>query len=68
MRKNGAVFINTKSFDLWCAVQQTTLHSDDELEVDAGVEKRKIAQAFRKMNKNKKSNKLIVKEFIKQIA
>ena len=68
MRKNGAVFINTKSFDLWCAVQQTTLHSDDELEVDAGVEKRKIAQAFRKMNKNKKSNKLLVKEFIKQIA
>ena len=68
MRKNGAIFINSKSFDLWCAVQQTTLHSDDELEVDAGVEKRKIAQAFRKMNKNKKSNKLIVKEFIKQIA
>ena len=68
MRKNGAVFINTKSFDLWCAVQQTTLHCDDELEVDAGVEKRKIAQAFRKMNKNKKSNKLLVKEFIKQIA
>ena len=68
MRRNGAVFINTKSFDLWCAVQQTTLHCDDELEVDAGVEKRKIAQAFRKMNKNKKSNKLLVKEFIKQIA
>ena len=68
MRKNGAVFINTKSFDLWCAVQQTTLHCDDELEVDAGVEKRKIAQAFRKMNKSKKSNKLLVKEFIKQIA
>ena len=68
MRKNGAIFINSKSFDLWCAVQQTTLHSDDELEVDAGVEKRKIAQAFRKMNKNKKSNKLLVKEFIKQIA
>ena len=68
MRRNGAVFINTKSFDLWCAVQQTTLHCDDELEVDAGVEKRKIAQAFRKMNKSKKSNKLLVKEFIKQIA
>ena len=68
MRKNGAIFINSKSFDLWCAVQQTTLHCDDELEVDAGVEKRKIAQAFRKMNKNKKSNKLLVKEFIKQIA
>ena len=68
MRRNGAVFINTKSFDLWCAVQQTTLHCDDELEVDAGVEKRKIAQAFRKMNKNKKSNKFMAKEFIKQIA
>ena len=68
LRKNGAVFFSNKSFDLWCAIQQNSLHTDTELEVDAGVEKRKIAQAFKKMNKNKKGNKFMVKEFIKQIA
>ena len=68
LKRNGAVFFSNKSFDLWCAIQQHSLHTDTDLEVDAGVEKRKIAQAFRKMNKNKKSNKFMVKEFIKQIA
>ena len=68
LRKNGAAFFSNKSFDLWCAIQQNSLHTDTELEVDAGVEKRKIAQAFKKMNKNKKGNKFMVKEFIKQIA
>ena len=68
LRKKGVVLFSNKSFDLWCGIQQNSLHTDTELEVDAGVEKRKIAQAFRKMNKNKKSNKFMAKEFIKQIA
>tara|TARA_Y100001973_G_scaffold65535_1_gene95792 strand:- start:643 stop:2844 length:2202 start_codon:yes stop_codon:yes gene_type:complete len=68
LRKNGAVFFRNKSFDLWCAIQQQSLHTDTELEVDQGAAKRQITAAFKKMNKNKKSNKFMVKEFIKQIA
>jgi len=68
LRKNGAVFFRNKSFDLWCGIQQHSLHTDTELEVDQGAAKRQITAAFKKMNKNKKSNKFMVKEFIKQIA
>ena len=68
LRKNGAVFFRNKSFDLWCGIQQHSLHTDTELEVDQGAAKRQITADFKKMNKNKKSNKFMVKEFIKQIA
>ena len=44
------------------------LSVEDELDVQAGAEKRKITAAFRKMNKGKKSNKFMTKEFISQIA
>ena len=68
LRKNGAVFFKNKSFDLWCGVVQKSLHTDADLEVDQGAAKRQITAAFKKMNKGKKSNKFMVKEFIKQIA
>ena len=68
LRKNGAVFFKNKSFDLWCAVVQKSLHTDADLEVDQGAAKRQITAAFKKMNKGKRSNKFMVKEFIKQIA
>ena len=53
---------------MWFAMNGNNIHVDDELEVEQGAEKRKITAAFRKMNKNKKSNKFMVKEFISQIA
>ena len=68
LRKKGLVSFASLSFDMWFALQQTSLHNDDELEVEAGAAKRSIVAAFRKMNKSKKSNKFLVKEFIKQIA
>ena len=37
-------------------------------ELEKPSEKRKITAAFRKMNRGKKSNKFMVKEFINQIA
>ena len=68
MRKNGLISFKTLSFDMWFAMNGNSIHADDELEVDQGAEKRKITAAFRKMNRNKKTNKFMVKEFINQIA
>ena len=68
MRKNGLISFKTLSFDMWFAMNSNGIHVDDELEVEQGAEKRKITAAFRKMNKNKKTNKFMVKEFINQIA
>ena len=68
MRKNGLISFKTLSFDMWFAMNGNSIHVDDELEVDQGAEKRKITAAFRKMNRNKKTNKFMVKEFINQIA
>tara|TARA_B100001250_G_scaffold93251_1_gene77707 strand:- start:62 stop:2242 length:2181 start_codon:yes stop_codon:yes gene_type:complete len=68
LKKKGLVSFASLSFDMWFALQQTSLHNDDQLEVEAGAAKRSITAAFRKMNKSKKSNKFLVKEFIKQIA
>ncbi len=67
-KKQGAVFFKGQAFDLMCGINQTILHASDELEVEQGAEKRAISNAFKKMNKSKKSNKFMVKEFIKVIA
>ena len=68
MRKKGLVSFKSLAFDMWFALNSKDLHTDDELDVDQGAEKRKITAAFRKMNRGKKSNKFMVKEFISQIA
>ena len=68
MKKKGLVSFKSLAFDMWFALNGKDLHADDELEVDQGAEKRKITAAFRKMNRGKKSNKFMVKEFISQIV
>ena len=68
MRKKGLVSFTSLSFDMWFAMQSKSLHIEDELDVEVGAAKRSITAAFRKMNKSKKTNKFLVKEFIKQIA
>ena len=68
MRKKGLVSFKSLAFDMWFALNGKDLHTDDDLDVDAGAEKRKITAAFRKMNRGKKSNKFMVKEFITQIV
>ena len=67
-KKQGAVFFKTRAFDLMCGINQNAIHASDDLEVEQGAEKRAISNAFKKMNRSKKSNKFMVKEFIKQIA
>jgi len=68
LRKKGLISFQTLSFDMWFAMNSNNISADDSLDVEQGAEKRKITAAFRKMNKGKKTNKFMVKEFIKQIA
>ena len=44
------------------------VREDDELAVDQGADKRSISTAFKKMNRSKKTNRVMVKQFIDQIA
>ena len=67
-RKEGMIHFKTKSFDQWYGISCTKLRADDELTVDQGADKRSISTAFKKMNRGKKTNRVMVKQFIDQIA
>ena len=67
-RKEGMIHFKSDSFDQWYGISSNKLHDDAELAVDQGADKRAISTAFKKMNKGKKTNKVMVKQFIDQIA
>ena len=67
-RKEGMIHFKSDSFDQWYGIATNKLHDDAELSVDQGADKRAISTAFKKMNRGKKTNKVMVKQFIDQIA
>ena len=67
-RKEGMIHFKSDSFDQWYGISSNKLHDDAELSVDQGADKRAISTAFKKMNRGKKTNKVMVKQFIDQIA
>ena len=67
-RKEGMIHFKTDSFNQWYGISCSKLRVDDELTVDQGADKRSISTAFKKMNRGKKTNKVMVKQFIDQIA
>jgi len=67
-RKEGMIHFKSDSFDQWYGIATNKLHDDAELAVDQGADKRAISTAFKKMNRGKKTNKVMVKQFIDQIA
>ena len=67
-RKESMVHFKTDSFDQWYGISSNKLQDDAELSVDQGADKRSISTAFKKMNRGKKTNKVMVKQFIDQIA
>ena len=67
-RKEGMIHFKSDSFDQWYGISSNKLHDDAELAVDQGADKRAISTAFKKMNRGKKTNKVMVKQFIDQIA
>ena len=68
MRKKNSVCIKTKAFDLFFGLPQSSLGIDADLKVDDDASKREIGNAFRKMFKNKKTNKFVLSTFVEQIA
>ncbi len=67
-RKEGIIHFKSDSFDQWFGISSNKLHVDDELAVDQGADKRAVSTAFKKMNRGKKTNKVMVKQFIDRIA
>ena len=67
-RKEGMIHFKSDSFDQWFGISSNKLHVDDELAVDQGADKRAVSTAFKKMNRGKKTNKVMVKQFIDRIA
>ena len=67
-RKEGMIHFTSNSFDKWYGISSNKLQEDAELSVDQGADKRSISTAFKKMNRGKKTNKVMVKQFIDQIA
>jgi hypothetical protein len=68
MKKNNSVCIKTKAFDLFFGLPQSSLGIDADLKIDDDASKREISNAFRKMFKNKKTNKFVLSTFVEQIA
>ena len=67
-KKNGLIDFTTDTFDHWFCLSGNKLRASDELEVKEGAVKRDISTAFKKMNRGKKTNRVMVKQFINQIA
>ena len=67
-KREGMIHFKTNSFDQWYGISCNKLRVDDELTVDQGSDKRSITTAFKKMNRGKKTNRVMVKQFIEQIA
>ena len=68
--KKGNLSLTLNSFDKFFMIPQNHLSvNSDQLEsVDEGASKREVSMAFRKMFKNKKTNKFMLSEFAKVIA
>jgi len=68
--KKGNLSLTMRSFDKFFMIPQQHLHVDSDVldQVQEGSAKKDVSRAFRKMFKNKKTNKFMLSEFAKQIA
>ena len=67
-KKEGIITFKSDSFDQWFAISSNKLRTEDDLAVDQGADKRAVSTAFKKMNRGKKTNRVMVKQFIDRIA
>tara|TARA_Y100001963_G_scaffold157664_1_gene254505 strand:- start:1359 stop:3554 length:2196 start_codon:yes stop_codon:yes gene_type:complete len=68
--RKGNAHLTMESFDKFFIIPQKDLNVNSDLldDVEDGSSKRQVSSAFRKMFKNKKTNKFILQSFAKQIA
>ena len=68
IRKTGSVCMKLDSFDLMFGIPQNGLNVDTDLNVSDDAKKSDVSKAFRKMFKNKRTNKFVLQQFADQIA
>ena len=68
IRKTGSICMKLDSFDLMFGIPQSGLTVDTDLNVSDDAKKADVSKAFRKMFKNKRTNKFVLQQFADQIA
>ena len=67
-KNKSAVIPFPKSYTALYAISNTTIDADTEFDVESGAKKGEISKAFKKMLKNKSTNKKLLNSFIEYVA
>ena len=67
-KTKSAIIPNPKSYTALYAISNTTIDADTEFDVESGAKKGEISKAFKKMLKNKSTNKKLLNSFIEYVA
>ena len=67
-KEKSVVIQNPLSYSAIFAIQQNSLESDTDFNVEAGAKKGEISKAFKKMLKSKSTNKKLLSSFVGYIA
>ncbi len=67
-KEKSAIITMPKGYTALYAISNTTINADTDFDVEDGAKKGEISKAFKKMLKNKSTNKKLLNSFINQIA
>ena len=67
-KDKSAIITMPKGYTALYAISNTTINADTDFDVEEGAKKGEISKAFKKMLKNKSTNKKLLNSFISQIA
>ena len=67
-KNKSAVIPYPKSYTALYAISNTTIDADTDFDVESGAKKGEISKAFKKMLKNKSTNKKLLNSFIEYVA
>ena len=67
-KEKSAIITMPKGYTALYAISNTTINADTDFDVEEGAKKGEISKAFKKMLKNKSTNKKLLNSFIGQIA
>ena len=67
-KEKSAIIARPKAYNALYAISNNSLNSETELTVQSGAQKAEISRAFKKMLKNKSSNKKLLSSFIGYVS
>jgi len=67
-KEKSAIIAKPKAYNALYAISNTSLNVETELNVESGAQKGEISRAFKKMLKNKSSNKKLLSSFIGYVS